>query len=113
ALPAKPGDVYAWSHRLLHWGSSSTSRASCPRVALSFSVASPQFEKPILVRGPRALPYPSWEERLVLCAYQLAMYAQHIPLGQTRALVASIFRRHQQLLTKEAIEKLSPEVIDE
>ncbi|CAE8581629.1 unnamed protein product [Polarella glacialis] len=56
ALPAKPGDVYAWSHRLLHWGSSSTSRASCPRVALSFSVASPQFEKPILVRGPRALP---------------------------------------------------------
>jgi len=113
ALPAKPGDVYVWSHRLLHWGSSSSSRAACPRVALSFSVAASDFEKPVLARGMRAMPVPTWEERLVLCAFQLAMYSQHEPLGQARSIVSGLLAKHKHLLTKDGFEKLSPEVLDE
>jgi len=50
AMPARAGDVLAWSHRLLHWGGLSSRHAQVPRIALSYAVADPLSGQSRLVR---------------------------------------------------------------
>lgn len=104
AMPAAQGDVYSWSHRLLHWGSSSTTQAKHNRIALSFAVADEHFESPLLARGQDALPFPTWEERLVLCAFQLIKYHHNLPVSdQVKGILIGIMSRHGKLLARDAL----------
>lgn len=112
ALPAARGDVYVWSHRLLHWGGASSHKAVGPRIALSYAFADPGYERPVLSRGIKALPLPSWEERQVLVAYQMALYSEHVPLGDSEDLVASLLSRHRRRLTVAALDGLPGEVCE-
>jgi hypothetical protein len=72
-LPAKPGSLVAFSHRLLHWGSRASADAPHPRIAVSLAFTQGGFEPPFLPRA--CFPLPSWEARLALIAGQLFSYS--------------------------------------
>ena len=73
-LRAARGDVYTWSHRLLHWGSrAARNHTREPRATLTFALSDPAFEAPPFAeRGAGALP--PVEQRLALIALQCVFY---------------------------------------
>ncbi len=73
ALPAKPGEILVWNQALLHWGSSSSHRATESRISMAFefqSYNSKPFNTPIL---PANEPVP-FDLRLRLIAKQVLQY---------------------------------------
>jgi hypothetical protein len=95
AQPCAPGEVLCFSHRLLHWGSTSHPSAP-PRVALSFAFADPAFE--LAAFSPEHLPYPPHGLRLGLLAGQAIIYASQAPLDKgALALNNRIFASQQGL----------------
>ena len=85
AQPATPGSCIAFSHRLLHWGS--TSRAVAPRIALSFSFADPTFEEAFVPRA--SLPFPPLAARVALRAGQAIRYSSQSPLTKAQLALDS------------------------
>ena len=76
ALPARAGDVVAFTHRLIHWGSVGDGDGEPPRINISCGFASEDFEPAYLKRDPL---YPTFEERLALIAGQLICYHERFP----------------------------------
>ena len=77
ALPARVGDVVAFTHRLIHWGSvGDGADGEPPRINLSCGFASDDFEPAYLKKDPL---YPTFEERLALIAGQLLCYHERFP----------------------------------
>ena len=73
--PCEPGDLLCFSHRVVHWASKAVAPAA-PRVALSFSVAHPDFET------PNFLPtdFPPLALRVGLTAAQAILYSEQVPM---------------------------------
>ena len=88
ALPRKPGESIAFTHRILHWGSRGNKNCTDPRIAISFVSSDASFEKPYLRHwekywnpeegGFRLLP-PFHVRLLIVCA-QLLIYYQRFDL---------------------------------
>lgn len=98
ALPAPPGALVLFTHRLLHWGSAPLQPPPAPagepppppRLALSFAFADPAYEAPYLAAWPggeRGAPPPP-RARLALAAAQALAYAHVTP---PRAADAALF----------------------
>lgn len=80
ALPGSPGDYFAWSQALLHWGGQSSAFAEGPRIsmALEFQRAdAPPFNRPLLA----AMRTLSFEDRLKLISKQIIQYKHMYPLS--------------------------------
>lgn len=102
ALPVERGTVLHWSHRVLHWGSASPAEAPSARKTLTFAMARPSYEQPLLSLEPGASP--CFEARLVLVAYTLICYhhSQPVPTALRSALV-EVIRQHSGHLAVGAI----------
>mmetsp|Transcript_60909 Transcript_60909/g.108158 ORF Transcript_60909/g.108158 Transcript_60909/m.108158 type:complete len:446 (+) Transcript_60909:100-1437(+) len=102
ALPVESGTVLTWSHRLLHWGSAAPEAAAQARRTLTFAMAAPGYEQPLL--DVQAGQRPSFEARLTLIAYTLICYhhSQPVPLNM-QPLLIEIMQRHSEHLTVAAI----------
>ena len=73
ALPASAGAVFCWNQAVLHWGSSSSDRASHPRISLAFEFQRgdvPSYNEPLT--QPNS--FPSFEERLEFISKQIRQY---------------------------------------
>ena len=122
ALPAAAGEVLAWSHRLLHWGSRAPIDAPEARKSLAFTMASPDFERPSIVtqaaisgqstsskgddEGESGEALPPWEARLALVAYSLVCYhhSQPVPSGVVSVLLGVLRNRaYADHLTDDAL----------
>ena len=73
ALPASPGTLLCFTHRLLHWGSRAQPGAA-PRLAISFALADPTFEVPYFADPATHLPFPPLPLRVALRAAQVLVY---------------------------------------
>jgi hypothetical protein len=95
ALPRKPGESIAFTHRILHWGSKGHKNCTnSPRIAISFVSSDPSFEKPYLKNYGKywsqeiiqkqtslnAIVLPPFEIRLLLVCAQLLIYYQRFDL---------------------------------
>ena len=80
AQPCAQGDALCFSHRLLHWGGVCDASAGVARVALSFALADPAFERAAF--DAAHLPFPPHGLRLGLLAGQAIVYAQQAPLSK-------------------------------
>lgn len=112
ALPAIPGSIVAFSHRLLHWGSKPLESIPgtpppAPRIALSLAFSDPSFEEPYIVKNWKDfIPEERNEEerqilmkwdsvylphklRLGLIAGQSLTYDHQVPLTKRQAKIAS------------------------
>mmetsp|Transcript_7178 Transcript_7178/g.21891 ORF Transcript_7178/g.21891 Transcript_7178/m.21891 type:complete len:405 (-) Transcript_7178:180-1394(-) len=76
ALPLETGGCAVFSHRIIHWGSQGRKGPDVqPRVSMSFSVASPDFEACYLSdEAMQELPLPSFDVRLALVCSQIISY---------------------------------------
>eukprot|EP00756_Hemistasia_phaeocysticola_P045585 Hpha_TRINITY_DN19337_c0_g1::TRINITY_DN19337_c0_g1_i1::g.81104::m.81104 len=70
--PLKSGSCVVFTHRVFHWGSSSTPLAKEPRVALAFGFSDPKFKAPYI--GAENYPLPPLSLRLALNAGQMLIY---------------------------------------
>jgi hypothetical protein len=73
ALPAVPGDFFIWNQALLHWGSTSSPRASESRVSMSVEfqrIDVAPYDEPLM---PPLTIFP-FELRLKLIARQILQY---------------------------------------
>lgn len=106
ALPAKSGTALVWSHRLLHWGSRSLPNSTVSRKTLSFAMADPCFEKPLIELSAGELP--SFEARLALVAYTLICYHHSQPVqGSLQTTLVDLVWEHKEYLTKAAFTRQS------
>jgi hypothetical protein len=92
ALPAAAGSVVAFSHRLLHWGSTPLDPVPGqprppPRLALSLAFSDADFERPYCAALADAGPYPPHGVRLGLVAAQALNYDHQVPLTRRQARV--------------------------
>jgi hypothetical protein len=104
AQPCVRGDVLIFSHRVLHWGS--TSQADAPhRVALSFAFSDTAFEEAAF---PAAfLPLPPLGLRLGLLSGQAILYAAQAPLTKgALALNNRVFASQQGFFNVAYAEKV-------
>lgn len=88
ALPAEPGTIMGWTHRLIHWSGRSTERARAPR--LSFSIEYQRgdivpLDRPLL--APDAMP--TFAARLALIGRMLTQYRNMVDLGEEVAAVGA------------------------
>jgi hypothetical protein len=96
AQPLAAGGMLAFSHRLLHWGSTPQPGAvldtdepgARPRIALTLAFADPSFEEPYF--SAANLPFPPVGLRLGLVAGQQIQYEHLMPLDRHRI---ALFRR--------------------
>ncbi len=73
ALPANAGSTLCWTQDLLHWGASSSSLATMPRISLS--VEFQRGDKPPIAKTVSdPLQRPSFDERVELIQAQLRRY---------------------------------------
>ena len=85
SLPCDAGSVIQFSHRLLHWGSSTESgpavawrsEPEAPRIAISFASTDQTFERPFM--DSALLPLPPLAARAPLVASLLLFYVQNDP----------------------------------
>ena len=112
ALPATPGSIVAFSHRLLHWGSKPLESMPgtpppAPRIALSLAFSDPSFEEPYILNNWKdyiheerneqerqtlkhwASEFPPHKIRLGLIAAQSLTYDHQVPLTRRQAKIAS------------------------
>jgi len=102
ALPVERGTVLHWSHRVLHWGSASPAEAPEARRTLTFAMARPSYERPLLELEPGTTP--CFEARLALIAYTLVCYHHSQPVPEAlRAPLVDILRRHSKHLSVAAL----------
>jgi len=102
ALPVKSGTVLTWSHRVLHWGSAAPAGATSARRTLTFAMASPGYEQPLL--NVEAGQRPPFEARLALIAYTLICYHHSQPVPPSiQPVLVEIIRQHSGHLTLAAI----------
>lgn len=80
ALPASPGDALFWSHRLIHWGSAPPMGMTNARRTLTWALADPSFEQPLLAHSPREGEAPPLGARLALVAFTLLAYHHQAPV---------------------------------
>jgi len=103
AVPSSTGDMSVWSHRLLHWTNATAAKAPI-KSALSFVVSDSAYSSPVLQRGKDALPFPTWDERIVLCAYQVVKYHHRIDATKIKHVLAEILTQYGPLLSPMAHE---------
>ncbi|CAK0889080.1 unnamed protein product [Prorocentrum cordatum] len=102
ALPVQRGTVLAWSHRILHWGSASPVEAPEARKTLTFAMAAPAYEKPLIELGDGELP--PFGARLALVAYTLVCYHHSAPVTpEMQRDLVEVLRRHSHHLTPAAL----------
>ena len=112
ALPVPAGTALAWSHRLIHWGSTHGGGAG-PRQTLAFALADPNFEPPLLATPSVAPPLGG---RLALIAHLLVRYhheASHpAPLWpRTLEMALQLLCNHADHLSDAVRELCSPQTI--
>jgi len=94
ALPAEPGTIMGWSHRLIHWSGRSTERAQVPR--LSFSIEYQRGDvaplgRPLIAPGSP----PPFAARLAFIGRMLTQYRHMADLDDdVVALGASLATQH-------------------
>ena len=104
AQPVPSGSLLCFSHRLVHWGSK-PQEGAVPRIAMSFSFASPDFEAPYFADG--FLPLPPVALRVGLVSGQQIMYNKQRPLSSHElALHNRIFMRHRHFFNDAYAEKI-------
>ena len=123
AQPCEPGDILCFSHRVVHWagtargggvegvegGRATTRAAPPPRVALSFALADPCFEKPNYAVDEFA-PFPPVALRVALVAAQAILYHKQVPLSKGGlALNNRIFCASRSLFASDYAERIVSE----
>lgn len=104
AQPCIRGDVLCFSHRVLHWGSTSQHDAA-HRVALSFAFSDALFEEAAF--PPSFLPLPPLGLRLGLLCGQAILYAAQAPLSKgALALNNRVFASQQAFFNAAYTEKV-------
>jgi hypothetical protein len=114
AQPLPAGGLLAFSHRLLHWGSTpqppslqDSLSARVPRIALSMAFADPSFEEPYF-DSDLYLPFPPVGLRLGLVAGQLIQYEHLAPLDKHGiALLRRIFHSQKRFFNDTYFQKIS------
>lgn len=110
ALPVESGTVLAWSHRVLHWGSAAPEGAPEARRTLTFAMAAPGYEQPLLSVEPGQRP--CFEARLALIAYTLICYHHSQPVPpHLQPVLVEILQRHGEHLTVAAIAQQTGEAL--
>lgn len=74
ALPVNAGTLLLWNQRVVHWGGTSSTRATDPRISLAIEFQRadvPPFNSPILKTPEALLPF---DIRLMLIAKQITQY---------------------------------------
>lgn len=105
------GGVVAFSHRVMHWGSTGDARAHTPRVSLSFGCSDGEFE-PSYLRDPSAhLPFPRVGVRAALAGAQLINYHERFDFGAARLrALASMFRAERRHFSESYVQKTAAEL---
>jgi hypothetical protein len=106
AQPCSAGSAVVFTHRVIHWGSR-PQECQETRVAMSFAMASPLFEK-----GPffseKYLPFPPLPLRVALRAGQAVAYAFQNPLTKSElALNTRIFSSNKKYFSETYSERIS------
>lgn len=119
AQPLSAGGLLAFSHRLLHWGSTPQPNAVlesdavgivADRIALSLAFADPSFEEPYFDHSVH-LPFPPVGLRLGLVAGQQIQYEHLAPLGKHEvALFRRIFHSQRAFFGDAYYDKISSAV---
>jgi len=100
SMESEVGDVHVRSHRLLHWAN--VSEHDPDRIAVSVAMSDNEFPAPRLMRGEEALPLPTWQERLALCAYHIVKRHHVSSAEPMRDIVVAILTIHGSLLAPAA-----------
>jgi hypothetical protein len=109
AQPVRAGALLCFSHRVVHWGSKASPLCVRPRVAMSFALADPAFERPSF-DAARFLPYPPLPLRVGMRAAQAILYNTQVPLGAAQlALNNRIFCGAKRFFTPHYAERIVAE----
>ena len=107
AQPCTAGSVVVFTHRVIHWGSRPIADQET-RIAMSFALASPNFESGAFFSGEKYLPYPPLPLRISLTAGQAIAYSSQNPLTKTElALNTRMFLSNQKMFSKEYTDRIS------
>lgn len=89
-LPGKRGSFFCWDSCLLHWGGSSSARATEPRISLvmEYQKKSVAAKKPIMPLVRSTDWVPSFEDRIKLLATQLHFYFERHGIDEDWKLLA-------------------------
>jgi hypothetical protein len=133
ALPRKTGQSLAFTHRIIHWGSRGSLSCKSPRIAISFVMSDPSFEKPYLKEygkyltssvepGPesegeslplRSLSSPPFHLRLLLVCAQMLIYYQRFNLPkETIRACYKYCEEHKNELEENYWKKVSYEFVN-